>query len=118
KLERVANFHASTMVSLIELTAAAGLDHPREFSPHHFSRRVSAREVMTYAELYPALAPGELLTGTQDPRFRDAWAMATANDFRPQRAQAATPEPIRLDGDGRPAAWRPAEISTSVERRA
>jgi len=83
KLERVANFHASTMQSLIELTAAAGLDHPNEFDLHHFSRRVSAREVMTFAELYPPLAPGELLDGTRDLRFRDAWAMARADDFRP-----------------------------------
>jgi glutamate synthase domain-containing protein 2 len=84
KLERVANFHASTMHSLTELTAAAGLDHPNEFQPMHFSRRVSAREVMTFAQLYPSLSPGELLRGTDDARFRDAWAMASAASFRPQ----------------------------------
>jgi glutamate synthase domain-containing protein 2 len=89
KLQRVANFHASTMHSLIELTAAAGLDHPNEFTPHHFSRRISGSEVMTFAQLYPQLAPGELLNGTNDPRFRDAWAMASATDFRPQMAKAA-----------------------------
>jgi glutamate synthase domain-containing protein 2 len=89
KLERVANFHASTMHSLIELTAAAGLDHPNEFQPMHFSRRVSAREVMTFEELYPPLGRGELLRGTSDPRFRDAWDMASATSFRPQLARAA-----------------------------
>ena len=47
KLHRVANFHASTMQSLIELTAAAGLDRPNQFALDHFSRRVSASEVMT-----------------------------------------------------------------------
>ena len=89
KLQRVANFHASTMQSLIELTAAAGLDHPNEFTPHHFSRRISGSEVMTFAQLYPQLAPGELLNGTNDPRFRDAWEMASATDFRPRMARAA-----------------------------
>jgi glutamate synthase domain-containing protein 2 len=89
KLERVANFHASTMQSLIELTAAAGLDHPNEFQPMHFSRRVSAREVMTFAQLYPPLGSGELLRGTNDPRFREAWDMASATSFRPQLARAA-----------------------------
>jgi glutamate synthase domain-containing protein 2 len=89
KLDRVANFHASTMHSLIELTAAAGLDHPNEFTAHHFSRRISGSEVMTFAQLYPQLAPGELLSGTSDPRFRGAWAMASATDFRPQIAKAA-----------------------------
>ena len=89
KLERVANFHASTMHSLIEFTAAAGLDHPNEFQPMHFSRRVSGSEVMTFAQLYPTLAKGELLHGTSDPRFRDAWDMACATSFRPQMAKAA-----------------------------
>jgi len=90
KLQRVANFHASTMQSLIELTAAAGLSHPCEFTLQHFSRRVSASEIMTFAQLYPPLEPGELLGGTQDPRFRDPWAMARVVDFRPQPIHAAT----------------------------
>jgi glutamate synthase domain-containing protein 2 len=89
KLQRVANFHESTMHSLMELTAAAGLDHPNEFQPQHFSRRVSGSEVMTFAQLYPTLANGELLEGTRDPRFRDAWAMADAADFRPVLARAS-----------------------------
>ena len=46
------------------LVAAAGLDHPTEFAPAHFSRRVSPHEVLTFAELYPTLSPGELLAGT------------------------------------------------------
>ena len=86
KLQRVANFHASTMQSLVELTAAAGLNHPNEFRPHHLSRRVSPSGVKTYAQLYPQLEPGALLKGTQDVRFREAWAMASATDFRPLQA--------------------------------
>ena len=86
KLDRVANFHASTMQSLAELTAAAGLDHPSEFQPEHFSRRVSADKIMTFKELYPSLEPGELLRGTRDPRFRDAWEVANGSEFRPVRA--------------------------------
>jgi hypothetical protein len=88
KLDRVANFHASTMHSLMELTAAAGFDHPREFGLHHFCRRVSTSEVKTFEDLYPPLAAGELLEGTKDPRFRDAWMMASATDFRPLAAVA------------------------------
>ena len=83
KLQRVANFHASTMRSLAELTAAAGLDHPREFQPDHFSRRITANEVMTFKQLYPPLESGELLRGTKDARFAEAWGMARASDFRP-----------------------------------
>ncbi len=83
KWVRVKNFHAATLHALSELVAAAGLDHPNEFSPAHFSRRVSPREVVSFDQLYPALRPGELLDGTDDPRFHDAWKMASAGSFRP-----------------------------------
>ena len=38
---------------------------------------------MTFAKLYPSLRPGELIDGTSDPRFREAWAMARADLFQP-----------------------------------
>jgi glutamate synthase domain-containing protein 2 len=82
KAERVFHFHESTLHALAEFVAAAGLDHPSEFMPAHFSRRISAREVVTFAELYPTLRSGELLGGTSDPRFRGPWEMADANSFR------------------------------------
>ena len=65
-----------------ELVAAAGLDHPTQFSPAHFSRRVSPNEVKSFSELYPSLSPGELIAGTSDRRFETAWAMASAAEFR------------------------------------
>jgi hypothetical protein len=37
--------------------------------------------VQTFAQLYPSLRPGELIDGTNDLRFRDAWAMARAETF-------------------------------------
>ena len=83
KWVRVKNFHAATLEALSELVAAAGLDHPHEFIPAHFSRRVSPREVASFDKLYPTLRPGELIDGTDDPRFRDAWKMASAGSFRP-----------------------------------
>ena len=83
KWVRVKNFHAATLGALAELVAAAGIDHPREFTPAHLSRRISAREVVTYDALYPTLQEGELLDGTDDPRFRDAWKRASASSFRP-----------------------------------
>ncbi len=81
KAIRVANFHKATVASLAEVVAAAGLDHPNGFTPHHVSRRVSPSEIKTFAELYRGLKPGELLEGTDDPRFRAAWAMARAETF-------------------------------------
>ena len=46
KWVRVKNFHAATLQALEQIAftvAAAGLDHPKEFLPAHFSRRVSPR---------------------------------------------------------------------------
>ena len=82
KMERVANFHRATLSELAELTAAAGLDHPTDFKPIHISQRVSGSEVKTFADLYPALTEGELVSGTDNPRWQRAWNMAHANSFR------------------------------------
>jgi glutamate synthase domain-containing protein 2 len=82
KAERVFNFQRATVEALAELVAAAGLDHPTQFAPAHFSRRVSQHEVKSFAELYPPLAPGELIKGSGDKRYEIAWAMASAKEFR------------------------------------
>ncbi len=83
KSERVANFHKQTVKALAELVAAAGLDHPRELTPSHFMHRAAPDRVLTFAELYTFLKPGELLAGTEHPRYKAAWAMAQAESFAP-----------------------------------
>jgi glutamate synthase domain-containing protein 2 len=83
KTERVFNYHHATLHALAELIAAAGLDHPQDIRPIHFSQRVSSTEVKSLAQLYPSLRPGELIDGTEDDRFKDAWAMAQAESFAP-----------------------------------
>jgi hypothetical protein len=83
KVERVYNYHHATLHALAELLAAAGLDHPQDLRPIHFSQRTSTTEVQTFARLYPSLRPGELIDGTSDPRFADAWAMARPDTFAP-----------------------------------
>jgi hypothetical protein len=82
KSERVYNFHRATIAALAELTAAAGLDHPTEFHPAHFWRRIDVREAKTFAEIYPALEPGELVAGARDQGLRKAWDMASVDTFR------------------------------------
>jgi glutamate synthase domain-containing protein 2 len=83
KATRVANFHRTTLQSLAELTAAAGLEYPSQFSRDHISRRVSPFEVVTYAHLYPALREGELLGGTENSRYQKAWLAANPHSVRP-----------------------------------
>ena len=81
KFERVANFHRSMLSALAELTAAAGLDHPRDFRPEHFSKRVDERKVAGFDELYPAPESGELIAGAKDAKWRKYWEMARAEAF-------------------------------------
>jgi hypothetical protein len=83
KTERVYNYHHATLHALAEVLGAAGLEHPRDLRPIHFSQRTSTTEVQTFAKLYPSLRPGELIDGTYDPRFREAWGMARAETFAP-----------------------------------
>ena len=78
----MANFHRATVHELAELTAAAGLEHPNQFKPIHISRRVSPSEVVTFADVYPALDAGALLGGTAPPRWTQPWNMADAHSFR------------------------------------
>ncbi|ATQ67391.1 MULTISPECIES: FMN-binding glutamate synthase family protein [Methylosinus] len=83
KAERVRNFHRATLVALGELAAAAGLDHPSEFGPEHFCRRLSMREIASFADLYPTPAPGAFLAGEIDPRLAGDWRRARPDSFRP-----------------------------------
>jgi glutamate synthase domain-containing protein 2 len=86
KSQRVANFHRETVRALAELVAAAGLDHPSQLCPHHFMRRVAADRIVTYAEIYPCLAPGELLAGARQSRLAEAWRVAQPHSFQPATA--------------------------------
>jgi hypothetical protein len=65
--------------ALAALAAAAGLNHPHELKPGHFS----PHEPMTFAELYPALVRDELIGGSRDEIWRRAWDMARADSFTP-----------------------------------
>jgi glutamate synthase domain-containing protein 2 len=83
KIERVYNYHHATLHALAELLGAAGLEHPQQLRPIHFSQRSSTTEVKSFVQLYPSLLPGELIDGTSDPRFRNAWTLARADSFAP-----------------------------------
>jgi len=83
KSVRVFNFHRSTVKALAEVIAAAGLSHPDELKPIHFSKRIAANRVERFDQAFRFLKPGELLDGTDDLRFKDSWAMARADSFAP-----------------------------------
>jgi glutamate synthase domain-containing protein 2 len=93
KAERVRRFHAGTVAALAELVAAAGLTHPRELRPSHIMKRVSPSEVRSFAEIYPALVPGELAAGTAGGYYAEMWARAEAGSFAEAAPGPAAPVP-------------------------
>ena len=92
KTERVRNYHRSMLNALAELTAAAGLEHARDFRPIHFSRRVGASETKTFAELYPQLQPGELIAGASDGWWREQWDAGALRPLRRRRLRRRASE--------------------------
>ncbi|MDP6478912.1 MAG: FMN-binding glutamate synthase family protein [Phycisphaerales bacterium] len=81
KARRVMHYHCNTLEALAEVTAAAGLMHPHEFSPLHIARRISATDVRPYAELYDFLEPGELLEDPPPARWRKWLSSASPDTF-------------------------------------
>jgi glutamate synthase domain-containing protein 2 len=81
KAERVRRFHDNTLAALSELIGAAGLVRPKDLTPMHLLKRVSAHEVKTFAELYTFLRENELQSGTAHTYYAQAWNIAHARSF-------------------------------------
>jgi hypothetical protein len=84
KAERVRRFHDSTLAALAELIAAAGISHPGQLRRSHIMKRLSPTKVCSFAEIYPEVTLGEMVTGTADPYYADIWARSDANSFLPR----------------------------------
>jgi glutamate synthase domain-containing protein 2 len=97
KSQRVANFHGETLKALAELVAAAGLEHPNELRPFHFMHRAAPDRVVTYADLYHILNPGELLNGADVRQYSDPWDVARADSFVPHSPRMRDPVSIAAE---------------------
>jgi len=82
KATRVARFQQDTVANLVELIAAAGLDHLDQLTPRHINRRVQGNDVKTYADLYPTMAEGCMVDATGVPaEWEQDWQAADANTW-------------------------------------
>jgi hypothetical protein len=81
KADRAYRFHRHTLESLAEFTSAAGLDHPREFRPHHIWERINSTEAKSLDEIYERIEPGELLGGSANGLLQGNWERADARSF-------------------------------------
>ena len=103
KAVRVRDFHRNTLHALAQMLAAAGLERPAALRPHHLQRRVSARQVVPFSQLYHFLSPGELLREGHRPEepFASAWLHAQPDSFLPRPVQwpgEALLEDLRVAG--------------------
>jgi glutamate synthase domain-containing protein 2 len=83
KAERVRSFHRHTVDALMEIVAAAGLDHPSQLAPEHVNRRISEHHAITLAETYDFLEDGQITAGELDREWRTLWRLADPASFRP-----------------------------------
>ena len=81
KNQRVANFHASTVESCLEIIGAMGLASPAMLSPDYLFRRDSAGRIRSYSEMYPFIETGDLLAGRIPERLEKYWNEANADRF-------------------------------------
>ncbi|MBL0171830.1 MAG: FMN-binding glutamate synthase family protein [Gemmatimonadaceae bacterium] len=81
KSQRVARYHRETVKSFFEVLGATGLQQPQELKPWFIMKRVSAMEIRSYADIYPHLEPGQLLTSPATTGMSRAWEHANAMHF-------------------------------------
>nr|WP_227519976.1 FMN-binding glutamate synthase family protein [Mangrovitalea sediminis] len=86
KALRVANFHRNTLKRLAELVAAAGLDHPSQFTPHHLYHRVTPNSIATMDSIQEFLEPNVLLEAPESTPYAAWWAAASAETFTPKHS--------------------------------
>jgi len=82
KAQRVANYHKAMIVNLVELLAAAGMEHLNQIKPHHIYRRISGPKIKHFGELYNFLKEGDLTSGKQLPEeWQSNWQLATTDTW-------------------------------------
>ena len=70
KARRVANYHRTSMHSLMEMITSMGLSEPAEVQACHIQRRVDSATIKTYSELYHWIDKGCLL---QEHTLPEGW---------------------------------------------
>ncbi len=82
KTHRIAQFHAATIRSFLEILSAIGTPDPRKIQPEILYRRVTDARVRSFAEIYDFLTPGCLVHGDEAPgTWRSDWNRARPDSF-------------------------------------
>lgn len=82
--QRAANFQQATIRALMEIVAAAGLEHPRDLRPHHLHHRISASQSLPLDHIWEFLPENILIDAPQETSYASWWNAATPSSFRPR----------------------------------
>jgi len=82
KAQRVANYHKTTVHSLLEIITSMGLNIPADIKACHIQRRVDSATIKTYSELYNWIDYKSLLQPETMPEgWQLDWALARADSW-------------------------------------
>ncbi len=81
KADRVHCFQRDTVLAMMEVVGAAGLEHPRDLRPWHIKRRRSETTVQHYGEIFVHLARGQLTSGDAPEPYRRPYEASEASSF-------------------------------------
>ncbi|HZP14543.1 MAG TPA: FMN-binding glutamate synthase family protein, partial [Nocardioides sp.] len=81
KAERVFHYQQHCVEQAMQVMGSMGVTGPGELRPHMLRRRLDHRDVVSYADLFHHLAPGELLTGPPAGHWASDWALADPDSF-------------------------------------
>lgn len=82
KTERVHHYQRNTVHQALQVMASMGVRGPEELRPHMLRRRMDHQTVLSYAEMFEHLEPGQLLEDAPGSWARD-WELADPDRFRP-----------------------------------
>ena len=83
KTDRVFHYQQQCVQQAMQVMGSMGVHGPHDLAPHMLRRRVNHDEVLSYAEMFHHLAPGELLDGPPEGRWADDWVLADPDRFIP-----------------------------------
>ncbi|MHA7840279.1 MAG: FMN-binding glutamate synthase family protein [Gammaproteobacteria bacterium] len=81
KAQRVANFHHSTVESLLEIVGAMGKNHIDDLCAYDIYHRINHFESKNYGQIYEILQEGALLNPPYPISFAEDWQKARTDKF-------------------------------------
>jgi len=82
KAKRVANYHKTSIHSMMEIVTSMGLSNPSQVTPCHIHRRVDQASIKTYEDIYTWIDSGCLLNDEKIPNgWKKDWKIADAKTW-------------------------------------